>query len=263
MGRRRSKWCYETYMRYIRNGRGQGDLASYLPWITVHDFPSKGKVVRVKGKKTGRIHHLMSQLEKTFFIMLDNDPEVEDIKEQFPLPLYHTQLIAAGLHLKHPVVNGFPYVMTTDFLYKKGGAWHAVQIKPSKALEDRRVQEKFLIEKAYYDKIQVDWKSLTEKDLPRAAADNYFWLSSGETVENLIPSIHARRLLRDAFLELYLDISIPFHTIIGEVDAQCSLPPGTALQLFKSLVLDGSIQLDLTKKISTSEPRVTLSPSHA
>ena len=85
MGRRRSKWCYETYMRYRRNGRGQGDLGSYLPWITVHDFPSKGKVVRIRGRKTGRIHHLMSQLEKTYFIMLDNDPAVEDIKEQFPL----------------------------------------------------------------------------------------------------------------------------------------------------------------------------------
>lgn len=263
MGRRRSKWCYETYMRYLKNGRGQGDLGSYLPWITVHDFPSKGKVVRIFGRKTGRIHHLMSQLEKIFFIMLDNDPGVEDIKEQFPLPLYHTQLIAARLHLKHPAVNGFPYVMTTDFLYKKDGAWHAVQIKPSKALEDRRVQEKFLIEKAYYDKIQVGWRVLTEKDLPRAAADNYSWLSSGESIAGLIPSGRTRRFLRDAFLELYQDLSIPFHTIIGEVDAQCGLLPGTALQLFKSLVLDGSIQLDLTERISTFEPRSRAFAPHA
>lgn len=255
MGRRRTKWCYETYIRYLNNGRGQGDLESYRPWITIHDFPSKGKVVRMRGMKTGRIHHLMSQLEKTFFILLDNDPDVEDIKEQFPLPLSQTQLIAAGLHINHPTVNGFPYVMTTDFFYRKGGVWHAVQIKPSKDLDDKRIQEKFLIEKTYYDKIQVDWQVLTEKDLPRATADNYFWLSSGEPVENLIPSKGMRKLLSAAFLELYQDLSIPFHTIIGEIDSQCRLTPGTAMQLFKSLVLDGSIRLDLARRINTSEPR--------
>lgn len=255
MGRRRSKWCYSTYIRYLNNGRGQGDLVSYLPWITIHDFPSKGKVVRMRGMKTGRIHHLMSQLEKTFFIMLDNDPDVEDIKEQFPLPLSQTQLIAASLHIKHPVVNGFPYVMTTDFFYKKDDAWHAVQIKPSKDLDDKRIREKFLIEKTYYDKIGIDWKVLTENDLSKVTADNYFWLSSGETVEKLIPSTSMRKLLSAAFLELYQDLSVPFHTIIGEIDCQCGLMPGTALQLFKSLALEGSICLDLTKRINTSEPR--------
>lgn len=261
MGRRRSKWCFETYIRYLNNGRGQGDLGSYLPWITIYDFPSKGKVVRIRGMKTGRIHHLMSQLEKTFFTILDNDPEVEDIKEQFPLPLYHTQLIAAGLNIKHPIVNGFPYVMTTDFFYKKNGSWHAVQIKPSKDLDDKRILEKFLIEKTYYDKIRVDWKVLTEKDLSRETADNYSWLTSGETMEKLVPSKSMRKLLKDAFLELYRDLSIPFHMIIGEIDSQCGLLPGTALQLFKSLALDGSICLDLTKRINTFEPRLP-SPAH-
>lgn len=260
MGRRRSKWCFETYIRYLNNGRGQGDLGSYLPWITIYDFPSKGKVVRIQGMKTGRIHHLMSQLEKIFFILLDNDPDVEDIKEQFPLPLYHTQLIAAGLNIKHPIVNGFPYVMTTDFFYKKNGSWHAVQIKPSKDLGDKRIQEKFLIEKTYYDKIRVDWKVLTEKDLSRETADNYSWLSSGEAIDKLVPSTGMRKRLKDAFLELYRDLSVPFHTIIGEIDSQCGLVPGTALQLFKSLALDGSICLDLTKRINTFEPR-SLAPA--
>ena len=87
MGRRNVKWGERTYLRFLRNGRGQGDRASYKPWITVHDFPSLGKVVRIRGLTTGRIHHLLSQLEKYFFLELDNDPSVTDIKEQFPLPL--------------------------------------------------------------------------------------------------------------------------------------------------------------------------------
>ena len=70
-----------------------------------------------------------------------------------------------------------------------------------------------------------------------------------------------RKLLKDAFLELYLDLSVPFHTIIGEIDNQCGLVPGTALQLFKFLVLDGSICLDLSKRINTFEPR-SLAPAY-
>ena len=81
MGKRSTKWSYKTYLRFLRNGRGVGDLACYKPWITIHDFPSKGKVVRILGKKTNRIHHLLSQLEKTYFLILDNDLFVEDIKE--------------------------------------------------------------------------------------------------------------------------------------------------------------------------------------
>ena len=143
MGRRKRTWCHETYLRYLNNGRGQGDLQFYKPWITVHDFPSNGKVVRILGRKTNRIHHLLSQLEKIYFLQLDNDRTVEDIKEQFPLPLEHTQMIAAELGIKHPVVNGFSYVMTTDFLVRREGQWEAVQIKSQEELNTERVQEKF------------------------------------------------------------------------------------------------------------------------
>jgi hypothetical protein len=71
----------------------------------------------------------LSQLEKTYFLILDNDLFVEDIKEQFPLPLESTQMLAARLGIKHPSVNGFSYVMTTDFMVKRNGHWTAIQIK--------------------------------------------------------------------------------------------------------------------------------------
>lgn len=257
MGRRRTRWCYETMLRYQQNGRGQGDLGEYRPWITIHDFPSKGKVVRVMGQKTKRIHHLLSQLEKYFFLILDSDPEVEDIKEQYPLPLEQTQLIACRLQIQHPIINGFPYVMTTDFLYKKSGTWHAVQIKPSSYRDNSRILEKFKIEKEFYDSIGVEWRVLTEKDLPKDMADNYFWLNSGETIDNLIPSSHRRHILREAFLELYRDNSVPFHVIVREMDEQCGLIPGTTIQLFKHLIKNNEIQVDIGRHISTFEPRAS------
>lgn len=255
MGRRNTKWSYATYLRFLKNGRGKGDLADYKPWITIHDFPSKGKVVRILGKKTKRIHHLLSQLEKTYFIMLDNDPSIEDIKEQYPLPIYHTQLIASELGINHPCVNGFSYVMTTDFFFKQNEVWHAVQIKTTEDAEKERVKEKFAIEKAYYEKIGVDWKVITEKDLPPIVSENYYWLNSGESIENLVPDPGKRRRMKSAFLELYGDYTIPFYSILKAMDEMCALTAGTTMQLFKSCVMDNSITLNLLESICLNEPR--------
>ena len=52
VGKRHTRWSYKSYVRFVKNGRGTGDLSEYKPWITVHDFPSNGKVARILGKKT-------------------------------------------------------------------------------------------------------------------------------------------------------------------------------------------------------------------
>ena len=256
MGKRNAKWSYRTYLRFLRNGRGRGDLGNYKPWITTHDFPSKGKVTRILGKKTNRIHHLMSQLEKTYFLILDNDPLVEDIKEQFPLPLGMTQLIAARMGIKHPCVNGFSYVMTTDFMVKRDGIWQAIQIKTSEEAEKDRVKEKFAIEKAYYKMAGVDWKLLTEKDLPPVVAGNYFWLNAGESLERLVPSYEKRVRMKQAFLELYRDYTIPFRTILAAMDDICAVRAGTTMQLFKSCIMCSEITFNPFEPVNLEEPRL-------
>ncbi len=254
MGRRRSVWSRSLYLKYLSACRGQGDLGEYKPWITVHDFPSMGKVARIRGQKTGRIHHLLSQLEKILFLILDNDPDVEDIKEQYPLPLKDTQLIAARLGLRHPEVNGYPYVMTTDIYYRRKGVWSAVQVKPSKELSSPRIQEKFAIEREYYQSRGIEWKVMTEKELTRIIGCNYVWLTAGEPIQSLIPDIIEREVFINTFLELYAT-TIPFRTIIRELDLQGNLRPGTTIQLFKHLISCGRIKLDLTKRVNLDEPR--------
>lgn len=255
MGKRNVKWSERTYLRFLRNGRGKGDLAAYKPWITVHDFPSLGKVVRIKGLTTGRIHHLLSQLEKYFFWELDNDPLVTDIKEQFPLPLSETLMIAANLDIKHPIINDFPYVVTTDFFYCKNGEWYAVTVKPSEKLKEKRVREKFEIERLYWEKHNISWKIVTEKELSITTASNIQWLHTGEPFEKLVTSKTMQKKLEGVFLELYEDKSIPFMLILDSLEEACSLCSGTIIQLFKKMILEEKIHCDLRKPIHTYEPR--------
>lgn len=78
-------WNEQKYRRYIKEGRGQGTLSAYKPWIMIHDFSSLGMVSRVFGNTTGRIHHLLSNMELSYFYILDWSDKVCDIREQYPL----------------------------------------------------------------------------------------------------------------------------------------------------------------------------------
>lgn len=85
MSKRTRIWNGVKYRKYLAEGRGQGGLIEYKPWIQVQDFPSKGIVSRVTGCTIGRIYHLMSNLEHRYFYLLDWSEKTTDIGEQFPV----------------------------------------------------------------------------------------------------------------------------------------------------------------------------------
>ena len=64
-------WNYKKLEKRLKEGRGKGEKGDYKPWIYTHDFPSLGFSSRVKGLKTGRVHHLLSNLELNVFYMLN------------------------------------------------------------------------------------------------------------------------------------------------------------------------------------------------
>lgn len=255
MGRRRKINKLDTYRKKLQEGRCQGDKAAYSPGICTYEIPSRGKTARVPGLTTGRVHHCLSQHEKYFFLLLDYDPSVSDIKEQFLLPLDHTLLIAAQLKIKHPYADQVPATMSTDFHYCRNGKWYAAAIKTSEDLQKPRVQEKLRIEKTYWESQGVPWRVVTEKDIPRPLILNLQWLHSGKPIAELIPDRELLEHLSEAFLELFEDETVPFVRIIDTIEEYCSLIPGTVIQLFKQLVISGRIPLNLSQPIHISDPR--------
>lgn len=255
MSKRGTVWSLETERRRVKEGRGSGEGPDYKPWITTHDFPSKGQVCRARGQTTGRIHHMMSSLERDLFLILDYDSEVTDIREQYPLALRETLLIAAEAGIKHPEANGWPNVMTSDFYYCKNGVWYAAAVKPSSELSKARVAEKLKIEQLYWEKKQVAWSVMTEKEINRTRARNILWITGGRPFEELVPSPDQRMRLEQAFLQCYDDPGIPFTAIIREMETALQLESGTVIQMFKHLVRKGRITLDLDRVICLDDPR--------
>ncbi|NBB32527.1 TnsA endonuclease N-terminal domain-containing protein [Pseudomonas sp. BC115LW] len=160
--------------RHIANGFGAGAGASYLPWLRVQDVPSRGRSHKIQGVKVDRIHHLLSDLERSYYLICEFSEDVVDIREQYPLlPLEHVQTIAASIGVRYPKYPGtkLSYVMTTDFLLtvrESDGGFKSVArtVKYQKDLEGKgakRTLEKLEVEKRFWQSQGVEWSIVTEE----------------------------------------------------------------------------------------------------
>lgn len=249
MGKKRSAWDYKHYLKYLKEGRGQGSGQNYKPWIQIHDFPSKGVCARPLGRKSGRVHHLLSRNEEFYFYLLDTDPDVDDIREQFPLRLSETLDIAESLGIRHPYKGSFYDVMTTDFLITRKDGLHARTVKMSSELASARVREKFSIEYEYWKSRGIDWKIVTEKQINRDRARNFQWLYSGQPAGDLVPDAVLRKEASDTLLALINEGCLLFPGIVDVVETGYSLPPGACIALYKELILDGMVSIDMDQRI--------------
>lgn len=152
MARKQFEITEEKIKKLIAEGRGQGEGAAYQPWLQIGNFSSTGRGSRIRDHRTGRIHHLFSELETRYYYILAWSEKVLDIREQFPLlPLSETEEIAAALGYKHPRAPGgaCDEVMTTDFLLTVRGSdsdpaphLEARYVKYEKDMANKRTCEK-------------------------------------------------------------------------------------------------------------------------
>jgi hypothetical protein len=251
--RRRDDWNQKKYEQYLKEGRGQGTGKNYIPWIKVQNFPSEAGTKRTPGWKTGRLHHCLSEPEKKVQKLLDWNDTVIDIREQFPLLDLDLALhIATHLGIGYPKErkSGFPYILTTDFMVtlRENGRESniALQVKPSAKLKNKRVLEKFQLERLYYAEQGIEWGIMTEKHIPpiRIKNINYvygdYWLeaTAQKTVEELreIGSILKCRLQKN---------ELKINQVTSNLDKELNLHSGTSLYIFKHLVARKEIILDM------------------
>ncbi|BBN97579.1 TnsA endonuclease N-terminal domain-containing protein [Sporolactobacillus terrae] len=254
MAKHKNSWTEDKIARYYEEGRGSGELSNYKPWLTIQNVPSSGRVHRIKGWKTSRIHHLLSDLERNYFYLLEWADNVIDIREQYPLNREITVNIAANKQISHPIdpSTQTPIVMTTDFFItirkNERITYIARTIKPSEKLENPRIRDKFEIECTYWQKREVDWGIVTEKDIPKEAVKNIGWMHSSYQ----LPASSEYNLVSElsAFLQKSKDSIL---LSLRNFDKSYRLEDGTALSLFKYLLARKSIIFDVKKKFSLSQ----------
>lgn len=242
------------------DGRGAGRGVDYAPFTRIQDSASQGLAHRIKGWKTGRVHHLQSQLEQRYFYLLDWSPTVIDIREQFPLVLDETIAIAESLGIRHPTDprTGEPVVMTTDMLITVrrpvGTIDCARTLIYANHLSERAV-ERFEIERAYWSgQRQMDWGIVTDKEIDMIVAKNIEWLHTFRDVSCLAPLDEKTVRRIEAVLTPSVSAGKPLRDAAKECDERLSLPAGSSLGVVRHLLASHRWRVDLREPINPARP---------
>ncbi|MCL2427230.1 MAG: TnsA endonuclease N-terminal domain-containing protein [Oscillospiraceae bacterium] len=244
MAKRKRIWNQGKYESHIKSGRGLGEGQSYVPWITVQDFSSKGISSRVFSYKTNRVHHFLSRNELSFFYLLEWSDNVLDIREQFPLlDMELAVALAKDAEIRYPrdSISGFPYILTCDFMITTKRGSRARTIKSVSELNKKRTLEKLEIERRYWEYLGIDWRIVTEHEIDFRKSKNIEWFYTAA----ILPDHLSDWRYREAVLERIRTMSI--HQVSKWFDECYGFPEGSGLRLIKHLMWHKAIACEMIK----------------
>jgi hypothetical protein len=242
--------------RHIANGFGAGAGADYVPWLRVQDVPSMGRSWKIQGVKIDRIHHLLSDLERAYFLLCEFSEDVVDIREQYPLlPLDSTQAIASAIGVCYPryKATSVPLVMTTDFLLtvkQPNGDFKSVArtIKYQQDLQGKdcaRTLEKLEVERRFWMSQGVDWSIVTEELFTPDLILNLAFLRKYAKLPRALMDVS----LHSEFIEILESIKVcPWSTSesLRKIGNRLSIPYSEARDIFFNLIWRKIIRLNLS-----------------
>lgn len=234
----------------IKDGRGAGSGQAYTPWVRVDEIPSLGRSRQVYSHLTKRIHHLLSDLEFAVFLLLDNNPAVTDIREQFPLRRNDTRALASELQLKHPANNGVDHVMSSDFLVDTSNRTEpkfVLQAKYVDSLNDSRTVEKLELERRYWQQKEVPWYLVTEREINAVAKENIDWLYVLKGELEATDMVENRVNIATFDTALAENPKLNIISLCKTIDQAYHLEPGESLYDFRMLCAARAITFDLRK----------------
>lgn len=262
MARHGNKWDEDKKQKLIFSGRGQGVGSEYQPWLTVQDFPSMGRVSRIYGWKTKRIHHLFSDIQTKYFYLLEFEDSVVDIRENYPLLDIDSTIKEKedlDFELFTDKESQTPYVITTSFLitlrYKNGDLKYAARsIKAASELEKKKTLEKLEIERRYWNEKNIDWGIVTQKEIPKQLVKNIEWVhSSKNDYEERGLTEKELQLVCGALKDNIIRRNEVVAKILSEFDFEYNYQSGTGLYLFKYLIASKKLTVDMKNEININK----------
>lgn len=262
----------------IASGVGQGVREQYRPWIKVRSIASLGSSHIVPGLKVQRAHHLLSKAEFHFHLILEHDPAVIDIREQYPLlPQAETHSIACSLGYRpvlYPRTN-IPHVFTTDFvitLLRGDGSEKVIartvkyrtEITELSPKSRARLLEKLAIEKLYWSRREVDWKLVLYERLSPVHIKNLVKLRSHAFVLAAIASERNFQKVAE-FIDESRPDEIPLRLLISKLSKALFMDYKVAKSLFfhmlwqRRLLIDfENHEIDMTRPLKVFTPESTI-----
>lgn len=256
MASRGTKYTAKKVQQLIDQGYGFGEKENYKPFIGVLDFSSKGYATRLWGNKINRMYQFHSQLEMSFFFIVEWNESIDDVKEQFPLfdankSLNEVMRIADELGIVYSKLKDEIYVMTTDFFIVQIVDGKPVikirTVKTSTDLEKERVVEKLRVEKEFFVRRNYDWGIVTEKDIDFDYVNNIRSLRPYKKLDKVGISNKEAYFIEDKLVKAYLEKELI--SKMKSMDSAYGFRSGVCLAVLKYLLANNYWSMDMHKKI--------------
>lgn len=203
-----------------------------------------------------------SDTQLKYFYLLDWEEKVIDIREHYPLidlevVLNDTSDLRLDKFIDRKTKE--TYILTTTFLItllNSDGqkSFAARSIKYASELSKKSTIEKLEIERRYWKARGIDWGIVTNKDINDVRARNIEWVHSAMNSDDCNGLSKAEfDDLFDGILYRFIDNKQSIKNIIAGFEKDYSLDVGMGLLLFKRLVAEKRIVLDMDKPINLSQ----------
>jgi hypothetical protein len=180
---------------------------------------------------------------------------VIDIRESYPL-LDVMEVIDDKENLRFDKFcdkeTGEQLVICTNFLLtvkEPDGSEKLIArtVKNTSELSKNITLDKLEIERRYWLKKSVDWKIITEKQLPKQVAKNIEWVR-----ETLLEDGNVDKEQLSQILLTYLlhNTDTPLKGVLKAFDKSEGVATGTGLYLFRYLIAKKDIRVDMEEKIN-------------
>jgi hypothetical protein len=138
--------------------------------------------------------------------------------------------------VRHPQAHQTAMVMTTDLLFDQQSAQfplRAIQVKPSSLENDPRTAQKLVIEKRFWESMNISFKIVTEKSYDANYIENLRWLHPARFGE-----LHYDNMLEEA--AIYSELLPRFYdqkltNVLLAIDQYRATPLGYSLAKVREL----------------------------
>jgi hypothetical protein len=126
-------------------------------------------------------------------------------------------------------------------------------------LSSKRTLEKLEIERRYWESHGVDWKIVTDADIPTTLAQNVEWVHQYRRLDDFSTlSETAIQQIVSALAERLTTLNVPLRDITLQTDNKLGLEPGTSLSIVRHLIANRVWRVNMNTPINPSVRLVLL-----
>lgn len=253
MSKTKQVWNEEKLKRYLAEGRGKGEGASYKPWLDTQSIPSAGRTSRLLGIKTGRVHHFFSDTQRRYFLLLDwFDESIVDVREHYPILDLAKVVDDDDLAMAKYQDENEHYILTTTFLVSKKMATGEVvefarSIKYASNLAQKSILESLEIQRRYWERKGIDFGIVTNRDIDMVQVRNIEWLNP---IISMNYKHESKSDIEMLIRNRYKIENVTVYELLSTIDADFGFQAGTSVQVFKSMVANRKAIIDFFHPIN-------------